>query len=111
MVIKVVNYVSQCYSNSDGAIIYSIIDRYIEEKEIVLSFDGIDIVSSSFVNAALIPFINLIGFAEIKRKFKIINTTKQINDMIKRRFQFEANRITNEADIINESNNLIRLLP
>lgn len=106
MVIKVVNYVSQCYSNSDGAIIYSIIDRYIDEKEIVLSFEGIDIVSSSFVNAALIPFIKIMGFNELKIKFKIIKTTKQINDMIKRRFQFEASRITNEADIIRESNNL-----
>jgi hypothetical protein len=106
MVIKMVNYVSQCYSNSDGAIIYSIIDRYIDEKEIVLSFEGIDIVSSSFVNAALIPFIKIIGFNKIKIKFKIIKTTKQINDMIKRRFQFEASRITNEADIIHESNNL-----
>ena len=106
MVIKVINYVNQCYSNSDGAIIYSIIDRYIEEKEIVLSFEGIDIVSSSFVNAALIPFIKLMGFDEIKRKFKIINTNKQINNMIKKRFQFEASRITNDADSICESNNL-----
>jgi hypothetical protein len=100
------NYVNQCYSDSDGGVIYSIIDRYIEEKDIVLSFEGIDVVSSSFVNTALIPFIKLVGFNEIKRKFKIINTTKQINDMIKRRFQFEASRVINEADSISESDNL-----
>jgi len=77
-----------------------------EENEIVLSFEGIDIVSSSFVNAALIPFIKLMGFDEIKRKFQFINTNKQINDMIKRRFQFEASRKINDAGNIRESDNL-----
>jgi len=106
MVINLLNFVNQCYSDSDGAIIYSIIVRYMEENEIVLSFEGIDIVSSSFVNAALIPFIKLMGFDEIKRKFQFINTNKQINDMIKRRFQFEASRKINDAGNIRESDNL-----
>ena len=56
----------------------------------MLSFDGVEDVPSSFVNAAFVPLLGSYSYDFIKAHLQVINSTRQINDMIKRRLRFEA---------------------
>lgn len=60
------------------------------EVVITLSFDGIDTATSSFVNAGFVQLLSIMSFDEIKRRLKVVNSTRQINEMIKRRLSHEA---------------------
>lgn len=57
---------------------------------VTLSFEGIDTATSSFVNAGFVQLLSIMSFDEIKRRLKVVNSTRQINDMIKRRLSREA---------------------
>lgn len=93
MVIKVKDHIQQCYSNADGDIIFKkIMEAMGREVEVVeISFKGIDSASTSFVNSALINVLDHYDFDAIKRRIRFTNSSKQINDMIKKRFSFEVN--------------------
>lgn len=92
MVIRTLDYVDQCYTQEDGQKIFSAILPFLKNKQSVeLSFDGVEFVPSSFVNTALIALLDKFPFEVIKECLTFTNTTKQINDMIKNRFNFELN--------------------
>ncbi|WP_414675436.1 STAS-like domain-containing protein [Methylocaldum sp.] len=94
MVIKVLDIVSQCYTNEDGQKVYDKIWPVLMRGEnVVLSFEGVDTTPSSFINSALIQLLGVMDFDQIKQRLKIIKTTKQINNMIRQRFEFEINRV------------------
>jgi len=85
------NIVDRCYSNLDGEKIYKQIKSYFDQGvKVVLSFKGIDSVTSSFVNSALIELLREFSFEYIKTNLIFKDTISQINDMIKRRFSFEV---------------------
>lgn len=91
--IRVLDFVEQCYNANDGQIIHDVIEkRWHQNDKVTLSFDGVDAVPSSFVNVALISFLDNHDFEEIKRKLRFVNTSSQINEMIRSRFSFEAKR-------------------
>ncbi|MCW2278770.1 STAS-like domain-containing protein [Heliophilum fasciatum] len=88
--INVLDHVDQCYSNQDGDIIYKQIHSAFQAGfQVVLSFSGISAVTSSFINSALIPLLNDFSFDYIKANLKIVNSNRQLNEMIVSRFQFE----------------------
>lgn len=92
--IRVLDYVDRCYNGADGQVIHDLIEqRLTENEQLVISFDGVDSIPSSFVNTALISFLDVYDFEQIKKRLRFSNTTKEINEMIKSRFMFEANRI------------------
>lgn len=92
MVINVLDYVRYCYSHTDGQIIFNLIFPAIKRGEMVtVSFKGVNAVPSSFVNAAFINLLEYYTFETIRDKLKFASSTKQINEMIKRRFDFEVN--------------------
>ncbi|MFC0271145.1 STAS-like domain-containing protein [Metabacillus herbersteinensis] len=96
MVIKIVDHVGRCYSNQDGLIVKMILLKHLNSnKLVILSFEGIDGVTSSFVNTALIELLEDFDFDKIKQNLKFTNTNRQINEMIKNRFKFEINRKKN----------------
>ena len=98
MVIRVLDIVERCYSDIDGQKIYKIVFDYIKRGEpLTLSFAGVDVVPSSFVNAAFITLLDSFSFTTIKDLLSFSHTTPQINEMIKKRFVFEVNR-QNKAD-------------
>ncbi|WP_281659143.1 STAS-like domain-containing protein [Halobacillus sp. Cin3] len=89
--LKVLNHVERCYSNEDGAVIHALLLSELKSDEkVTLSFEDIEWVTSSFVNTALIDLLEEFDFSYIKSHLKFTKTTKQINDMIKRRFKFEV---------------------
>ena len=93
MVIRALDVVDQCYSNSDGQKLFVVISDYVRRGEpIVVSFDGVDTLPSSFVNCAFIPLLDSFDFERIKETLSFSNTTPQINEMIKSRFMFEVSR-------------------
>lgn len=90
MVIKILDYVPNCYSRESGEKIYrKLID---EPGQVFLSFSGCNSTTSSFVNAALIQLLKNFDFNQIKEKVKIIDSNTQINNMIKKRFTFEVEK-------------------
>lgn len=92
MVIRTLDYVKQCYTQEDGKKIYAVVLPYLEKKiKVELSFDGVEFVPSSFVNTALIALLDKVPFQTIRDCLSFVDTTKQINDMIRDRFVFEVN--------------------
>lgn len=92
MVINVLDHVERCYSNADGEVICTLIHPGLSRNEqVVVSFSGVDSVPSSFVNSAFIALLDDVDFETIRKNLRFINSTKQINEMIKKRFMFEVN--------------------
>ncbi|ALC55513.1 STAS-like domain-containing protein [Burkholderia pseudomallei] len=93
MVIRALDLVAQCYSNADGQKVYEAIVRLLSKGEpVVVSFDGVDAVPSSFVNSAFIALLEKFPFDRVKQLLSFRQTTPQINEMIRSRFAFEAER-------------------
>jgi len=92
MVINVLDHVERCYSNADGEVILSLIQPLLfRGNRVTVSFAGVDSVPSSFVNSAFIPLLEDFSFDFIRKHLHFSNSTKQINQMIKGRFEFEVN--------------------
>ena len=61
MVINITNYVERCSSNKEGNIIFYLVKPLLDSgKKITLSFDGINSISTSFVNSAFIELPNFL---------------------------------------------------
>lgn len=92
MDVVIANVISgRCYNQEDGARMAKVLkEKLTNRKSVTVSFVGIDTIPSSFVNAAFIALMDDFTFDEIKQFLSFSNTTRQINDMIKTRFEFEA---------------------
>lgn len=89
MVIKILDHVANCSSYTDGETIFNIIGPVIQRGEdVVLSFEGVDAIPSSFVNASIVRLIEIVSLSEIKSHLKVIKSTRQINALIKGRIDF-----------------------
>lgn len=93
MVIRVLDIVERCYSDMDGQKVYrAIFDCISKNEPVTISFDGVDVVPSSFVNSAFIPLLDDFSFETVKDNLSFIDSSPQINEMIKSRFLFEVAR-------------------
>jgi hypothetical protein len=93
MVIRALDLVPQCYTQDDGYVIFqALYPRLQKGEKIELSFDGVETVPSSFINTSLIHLLDRVSFDVIKSNLRFVNTTRQINEMIRSRFDFEVNR-------------------
>lgn len=87
--IRVSDYAHEAYSNKDGDALYLVIKEHIDDDDpIVLSFEGMTSISSSFLNSSLVRVKKEYGITKIKTQFKFIKTTPSINSTI--RFRFNA---------------------
>lgn len=93
MVIRALDHVKHCYTQDDGQVIFNLIFAHLKEgRDVRISFDGVATVPSSFVNTAFIKLLDDFLFDYIKEKLSFAKSTKQINEMIKTRFDFEVNK-------------------
>jgi hypothetical protein len=93
MVIRALDHVPHCYTYADGQVIAGLIsERLSRAEDVVLSFDGVQGVPSSFVNAAFVGLLSKHSFADVRRYLRVIHSTKQINTLIKERLEREAKR-------------------
>jgi len=91
--IKVLDYVNQCYSNSDGHVIFDLInDEFKAGNRVAVYFDEVSALNSSFVNSAFIELLDTYDFNFIKSHLQFKNSTQQINSLIKDRFAFEVKK-------------------
>jgi hypothetical protein len=92
MVIKVRDVVPDCQSWAHGDILHKTLQSAFAEgqAEVIISFEGVDDIPSAFVNAAFLPLLDSHDFETIRSRMRIVNSTRQINDMIRRRLTFEA---------------------
>lgn len=91
MVIRVLDIVEKCQSDADGIEVYNVLKPLLKKNTAIqISFEGVNAVPSSFVNAALIELLDDFNFVFIKSHISFVNTNKQINEMIKKRFEFEV---------------------
>ncbi|MBD9406298.1 STAS-like domain-containing protein [Acidovorax sp. ACV02] len=92
MVIRILDHVEHASSYEDGDAIFKLISAPISRGEdVVVSFDGIQAVPSAFINASLVRLAELTTVGEIRAHLKIAQSTRQINDLIRSRFDFLAN--------------------
>lgn len=89
MVIRILDHVQTASSYEDGDVIFKKISSEIkQDKLITISFQGISSVPSAFVNAAFIRLLEEFSFEKIRNSLRFIDTTKNINELIKSRFNF-----------------------
>lgn len=85
MVINVLDHVPHCYNAKDGDVIYlALKNAFAHEGRVVLSFSGVADVPSSFINAALVPFVLQYGPDWLRSRLSITSATGQVADMIRR---------------------------
>ena len=89
MVIRILDHVSQAATYADGEKIFGLIADPIRLREhVTLSFDGIDAVPSSFINGAVVRLVEVVAIDVIKTQLGIIDSTRQINNLIRDRMAF-----------------------
>ena len=92
MVIRILDHVVQAESYADGEKIFVLIADSIKRGEdVTLSFDGIDAVPSSFVNAAVVRLVEIVSINAIKAHLHVVDSTRQINSLIRDRMAFLTN--------------------
>jgi hypothetical protein len=100
MVIRVRVVVRDCQSWTSGDTLHRALQAAFDgDNEVVLSFEGVDDVPSAFVNAGFLPLLDSWDFETIRKRLRIVNSTRQINDMIKRRLTFEASARSGATDL------------
>lgn len=96
MVIRILDHVKSCSTYEDGEKIFRLIHPPLKAGEdVVLSFAGVLSVPSAFINAALVRLLEDIPFETIKRHLKIVDSTRQINALVRQRFAFSAEEESN----------------
>ena len=91
MVIKVADVVDSASTGDQGYALYLVLRSAMSESDtVVLSFDGIQVATSSFVNAAFVELLGAYSFAYIRSRLSIVKSSKQINDLIKARLSRES---------------------
>jgi hypothetical protein len=83
MVIHIKSIINYCDTYEDGQIVYKNIQFVLKNHEkLILSFKGINAISSSFINGAFIPLVNILGLDKFKQKIQIIDSNKTMNRLI-----------------------------
>jgi hypothetical protein len=81
--IKVKDITKGTFTNEDGLSVYNAIYSAISENDsIILSFEGITSLSSSFLNSSIGEIIEKFGFDFLKNKIKITKYTPQLSGLI-----------------------------
>lgn len=98
MELRLLDHVSTCSTYSDGEVIFDLIAPRIEHGEdVTISFDGVKAVPSAFINAAIVRLLESISLEEVHAHLRIADSTRQINDLIKSRFDFLAHQHAGHA--------------
>lgn len=99
--IKIIDHVRQCSTYEDGDVIFRLISAGFDNEQrldnkVELDFDGVLSIPSAFVNAALVQLLDKYSFDYIRSHLNFVGSTRQINDLIKRRFQFALQQNLNK---------------
>jgi hypothetical protein len=88
MVIQVRDLVGGADTADQGNIVFSHLHSAMKAgKPFVVSFDKIQTATSSFVNAAFVRLLKDFSFGDIKKRMRVTDSTRQINQMIRIRLE------------------------
>jgi len=91
MVVRILDHVRSASSYEDGDVVYRLlIDDLTAGREVAVSFAGVTSVPSAFINGAFVRLLETIPFDVVRSKLKILDSTRQINDLLRSRFEFVA---------------------
>ena len=91
MVIRIIDLVSGANTADDGDAVYQALKHALGQPgQVIVCFAGIQTATSSFVNASFVRLLDDCSFSDIKTRLRVTNSTRQINDMIKRRMTKSA---------------------
>jgi predicted transcriptional regulator len=94
MVIMVRNLVSACDTNAHGDLIRTaILAELLRSEIVVVSFVGLNVATTSFVNSAFVDLLDVLSFSQIKQRVRIVQSSQQINGMIRTRLTREADKL------------------
>lgn len=94
MVIRVLDHTINPSSYKDGEVIFTLISDLIkQDQQVVVDFSGLTSIPSAFVNSAFIRLLEHFSFEQVKRNLSFINSTRQINQLIKSRFDFVTKKL------------------
>lgn len=89
--IRALDHVKQCSTYSDGEVIFDLLLPVLKSGgKVALSFDGVRSVPSAFVNSALVRLLEYFPFEVVKESLQIVDSTRQINALIRERFRFAS---------------------
>ncbi len=92
MDITIKSLITDCSTQESGEKIKNMILLGFNNKElVVISFDKIIAVSTSFINTAFIDLLNEYSYEYLKANLKIIKANNSIRNLITRRFRKELN--------------------
>jgi hypothetical protein len=91
MVIRILDIASAADTSTQGDLAYAKLRIALRTSdEITVSFEGVKTATSSFVNTSFVRLLEDWTLDELKRRMRVINSTRQINDMIKSRLERTA---------------------
>jgi hypothetical protein len=89
MVIRILDIVSAADTAAQGAAVFARVRPVlaVTDDVVTISFDGVKTATSSFVNVAFVQLLDFMSVSDIKRRVRVIRSTRQINDMIRTRIE------------------------
>jgi hypothetical protein len=94
MVINVRTLAGAADTSDQGDTLFRVLSpMLIRGEAVVVSFEGVEVATTSFVNAAFVELLSVLSLAQIKAQVKVVRSSKQINDLIRGRLSAEAARL------------------
>jgi hypothetical protein len=91
--IRIADHVEYASSYTDGQAIFDLVaPAILAGDRVELSFAGFGAVPSAFINAAIVQLLELVPMERIREQLQIKDSTKYINELIKRRLDFVSSR-------------------
>jgi len=98
LVINVAKDVGYCFTYEQGLRLQEIIRTALKkEPRVSVSLKDVSTVTSSFVNGAFMPLINDYGIDGMRRHVVVCDSTRAINDVIRRCMQKESSSATEHS--------------
>lgn len=91
--VNILDVTEKYYTNEDGNLVYNEVVKAFKSKHpVIVSFEGITEINSSFINSAFIQLLDSYDMEYIKDNLTFKNSTRQINQLILSRFDIEDKR-------------------
>ncbi|MBV8769119.1 MAG: STAS-like domain-containing protein [Hyphomicrobiales bacterium] len=89
--IRILDIVPGADTGDQGAaVLEHVLCKLREHQDVVISFEGVMNATPSFVNASFVELLDSYPLEEIRRRIKVVKSTRQINEVIKERLYREA---------------------
>jgi STAS-like domain of unknown function (DUF4325) len=89
--IKVRDIAGRADTADQGAMLYRVLlERLDRPGQVIVDFDGLTTATSSFCNLAFVQLLARWKLADLKKRLRVVNSTRQINEMVRSRLEREG---------------------